>query len=637
MRANPIFVHAMFRTGSTYIWNKFRRLPRYVCYYEPFHQLLSGITPKNIKNTLTQDFKAAGHPELAKYYLYEYEALVKENEPGVPFFRKELSFDWFCLPAGEPNPYQKRYVDFLIQAAGDKIPLFKFNRTALRSGWFKSFYPGSLNVYLHRNPREQWQSYRAIEARSGYDKFFLMDLIALSKNRENALVRPLAAAVPLFYLNAPLYADEELFYRTLCQAYAEKERYFIFYYLWLVSLCENAMVADMLWDINALARDEAYRKKVNEWLTARKVDPIDFSDCRITSYSDFQLPPTAMAEIEAQAQELIAGVYTKANFKRIAAMLPPEVGKMSPLQKEKKTGQFAPRPADERQGDWLKIADKMTDWLMDDWLQKEKDIRDLRRALKRKDEQLSRSSDLLAQEVQKVEKKKQESETLTRALAEKSELIKLLQSDAEKKRHETEMLTGALAEKNKSLNLLQGDVEKKRQEMETLAGTLAEKKESLGLLQGDVERKRQKIDMLAATLAERSESLARLQNDLKKKGREIETLTGVLAEKNGSLGLLQGDLKKQKQELNTMSKALAEKSKSLAQLQARVDILLRSYAYRIGRTVLFPWRTAKNGARRLKRMRPARPAGRSNITAWPDPPRLLCPSAWSFTCDSTTA
>lgn len=452
---SAIFIHALFRTGSTYVWNKFRQFPNYVCYYEPFHHLLGGITPNNAKDTLTLDFKAAGHPELDKYYLYEYVTCLRESTPGVPFFRKEFSFDWFCLSAGETNPYQKKYVDFLILAAGKKIPLFQFNRTALRSGWFKSFYPGSMNVYLYRNPRDQWQSYRAIEARTSYDRFFVMDLIALSKNRESTLIRPLAHVIPLLKFNSAAYADEELFYRTLSQAYGEKEKYFIFYYLWLLSMLENALHVDMLWDINALASDKTYRKKIQQWLVDKNIDPIDFDDCHITRYSDFQLPPDTMAEIETQVQELIICAYAKDHFKKIANTLPPEIENMFQRQGERKAISIANKPAGEHQWDWLKTAEKLTAWLMDDWLQKEKDVNDLQRELKTKDEQLLRFPDLLAHEVQKSEKQGQEIGTLTAALAEKEESIDRLQTNLEKKEQEIGTLTAALAEKSESNALLQ--------------------------------------------------------------------------------------------------------------------------------------------------------------------------------------
>ncbi len=360
MKARPVFIHALFRTGSTYIWNKFRQLPGHVCYYEPFHQLLVGVTRDNVQDALTRNFKAAGHPELDRHYLYEYEALLQPETPGVPFFMKELSFDWFCQANGEAHPGQKKYVDFLIRACGSRVPLFQFNRTALRSAWFQSAYPRSFNIYLYRDPRDQWQSYAALQSRTGFDVFFIMDVMALSKNRDNPRIRPLQEALPLLAYHAADHAEEESFYRVLSQAYGEKEKYFIFYYLWLLALIENAAHADALWDINALADDPAYRAKVQRWLEARKAGSLDFSDCHITRYSCFPLPAAAMQEIEARVQGLIAGIRALAPSRETLRRLPAGIAKrLRAAGPGRATGAGKIRE-EGRENDWLRLAERMT-------------------------------------------------------------------------------------------------------------------------------------------------------------------------------------------------------------------------------------------------------------------------------------
>ena len=37
----PLFIHAWFRSGSTYIWSKLRNDEKLICYYEPFHEVLA--------------------------------------------------------------------------------------------------------------------------------------------------------------------------------------------------------------------------------------------------------------------------------------------------------------------------------------------------------------------------------------------------------------------------------------------------------------------------------------------------------------------------------------------------------------------------------------------------------------------
>ena len=42
MEKKVIFIHGMFRSSSTYFWNKFRTMAH--CYYEPFHPDLARLT-----------------------------------------------------------------------------------------------------------------------------------------------------------------------------------------------------------------------------------------------------------------------------------------------------------------------------------------------------------------------------------------------------------------------------------------------------------------------------------------------------------------------------------------------------------------------------------------------------------------
>ena len=87
MLKKPIFIHSLFRTGSTYIWNKFRQNDKYYCFYEPFHPALSEITNDNIEQLLTKDFESVNHPSLSKYYLYEYKKLLGDGRTSLPYFK----------------------------------------------------------------------------------------------------------------------------------------------------------------------------------------------------------------------------------------------------------------------------------------------------------------------------------------------------------------------------------------------------------------------------------------------------------------------------------------------------------------------------------------------------------------------
>ncbi len=587
MKARPIFIHALFRTGSTYVWNKFRQLPGYVCYYEPFHQLLGGVTVDNVQDVLTRNFKAAGHPELDRHYLYEYETLLRPGIPGVPFFRKELSFDWFCQAGSEADSEQKKYIDFLIQASGPRVPLFQFNRTALRSAWFKAAYPRSLNIYLHRDPRDQWQSYAALRERTGYDAFFLMDIIAMSKNREHDLIRPLWDALPLLKFDSSDYADEESFYRVLSQAYEEKEKYFIFYYLWLLALLENATHADMLWDINALSADHAYRAGVQRWLGGKKAGSLDFSDCHITRYSAFPLPPEAMAAIEDQVQGLIAGNQPHVLSREAARRLPAGIATRLRAAEAVKPVRSRNILEDGRNGDWIRLAERMTDRLLDGWRKKVETIDGLVAELKVRNEQVSRFSDSLARGATEVGER----------------------------RREIEELKGALAEREGTIGRLQGDLKERDRKIETLSGTLTEENASLWRLQSDGIEKNRKIDALKAALQGREMEIAHLSGELDRVGEKSQALTGVLAERELSIGRLKNDLQENERTIGELNGALREKTAEISLLRNNVAILRNSHSFRLGRFLLLPLRMGKKFLQSLKARQAERRLPESEIAS----------------------
>src|SRR4029077_15764561 len=77
----PLFVHAWFRSGSTYIWSKLRNNEKLICYYEPFHEVLAEETLlEQIENHRpTEAGVALRHPVLARHYFYEYTKLLEEH------------------------------------------------------------------------------------------------------------------------------------------------------------------------------------------------------------------------------------------------------------------------------------------------------------------------------------------------------------------------------------------------------------------------------------------------------------------------------------------------------------------------------------------------------------------------------
>jgi ubiquinone/menaquinone biosynthesis C-methylase UbiE len=320
--ATAIFIHSLFRTGSTYLWNKFRQDEKYYCYYEPLHQFLTKVTTENIHHIMTGDYKSVHHPVLDKYYLYEYKPLLKEGLTGIPFFRKSFSFENFCL--SDTIPGLKRYLDYLIDGAQDKIPTLQFNRSAFRISWFKKTYPGSLNIYMLRAPRDQWQSYFELNNRTGYRGFFVMDLLIPSINKNSGEYKLLAEILPLMDFHNEKQEKEDEFYRIILDSYSNEEKYLLFYYTWFKALIENALHADFIININLLSDSLTYREKVTAFLSGRGFPGKSFEDTRIKEYSSYSLPIHVMDKIEAEVRETILGALPGEQIDRFFKKLPQE-------------------------------------------------------------------------------------------------------------------------------------------------------------------------------------------------------------------------------------------------------------------------------------------------------------------------
>ena len=300
-----VFIHALFRTGSTYFWNKFRTDGRFYCYYEAFHQILAQLDDDKIDewDIHLQSTASVGHPTLSNSYLSEYRKLLNPSRPGVPYFKKSFSFDEFCHTGD--NPDARKYIDFLVGQTEGLIPVVQFNRSAFRTQWFKRNYPHALNIYLVRNPRDQWHSYLSLLNRKGDDIFLVMDLITASLNREEKLFEPLAKSLPLAVFRSECFDDEVRVYRSLLKAYSMQEKYSIFYYLWLVGLLINLENTDMLIDMGRLSDDDSYRKEIHEAFAGFGLEGMDFEDAAIKKYGCSEDDEKTMDIIEKKIQSLV--------------------------------------------------------------------------------------------------------------------------------------------------------------------------------------------------------------------------------------------------------------------------------------------------------------------------------------------
>ncbi len=145
-RDDLIFITARFRSGSTLLWNLFRRVPDCVSYYEPLNER-KWFDPASRGDRVDQT-----HREVDVYWS-EYEGLecLKDVwDESWPEHRLYLAADSW-------EPRLKRYIEILCEQAKGR-PVLQFNRVDFRVPWLRAQFPKMKLLHLYRHPRDQWLS-----------------------------------------------------------------------------------------------------------------------------------------------------------------------------------------------------------------------------------------------------------------------------------------------------------------------------------------------------------------------------------------------------------------------------------------------------------------------------------------------
>jgi hypothetical protein len=622
----PVFLHSLFRTGSTYIWSKFRERPEFCCYYEPDHQVLIKVTPENLEHALTKDFDSVHHPRLDRCYLDEYRGVLRKDGPGVEFFQKSFSFDLFCLSGRERSPAQRRYIDDLIRAAGDRIPLLKFNRTAMRTSWFKHEYPKSLNLYLVRNPRDQWQSYFKLFQRTGYESFFVMDLLAVSVNKKQACFKPLVEQLPLLEYHDDSYDREEAFYKILLGAYTEEEKYMIFYYLWLNAFFSNLLSADFVLNINLLSKDSSYRQNVHHYLQEQGLGEVDFEDAKLEEYSSYPLQPETLGSIEQKVQEMIIRTLSQKQigqiFRNISA-----ADRLYYHYEEDRFQEIRTNPIgvhyDLKQRSAAKM-DQIVRLLSETIFIQTENIRTLENLLQQKNVSLGDNERLIKARDSALSEREQIIQTLQTQLRAKAD--ELGRKDAIIN-HEDELILGREEEFGRLHSLLRAkDDQLRRQEfvsgqkdreilqnqgeINKLELSLQSKVEELKQKDNIISQKHEEIQAKDSALSVREQSIQTLQTQLQARDEQLGRQKFAAGQKDREI--LQNQEEINKLELSLQSKVEELKTKDL-QLSCQADQISRmssqlktikgSPTFKTGKIFLSPVRAAKKTIKRLRRSR----------------------------------
>jgi len=266
---SSIFIHSLFRSGSTYVFNVFRRSDRgYYCYQEPLNEQLNyaATDPELLLDIGKNTQKYLRHPKLDKPYFYEFYAIA--DEVGR-YFRKEFSYDqYFTAEKGDYTELKDYFM--ALQNGAQGLPVFQCCRTSGRVAGIKSEC-GGVHIFLWRNPWDQWWSYK-----KGFETNNL--LIYNAKNLSPFLMAlKKEIKLPSFH-DANIFTEYEYFKSHRLDS---TESYTLYYALWCHAMLEAKPHCELEISIDKLSSSNSYRNEVMDKLVHRGIDGLDFSDCSV--------------------------------------------------------------------------------------------------------------------------------------------------------------------------------------------------------------------------------------------------------------------------------------------------------------------------------------------------------------------
>ena len=294
-----VFLHAGWRCASTYVWSRFRRNPSTTSFYEPFGESLSRCSPKRIQRQTPQGWNSR-HPPLALPYAEEYSALLRPLIKGVPGYRKEFALARY-FPTEGVRP-EARYLARLVRHARRRgtQPVFGFSRSLGRAAALKQAL-GGYHIVVRRNPLQQWLSCRSYREEVSLAYFELCHFLILALAPNGSPARRFAGMLGLPRLPGGLERQYKCLHAAL-YPWSEELSYRAFTAVSLLSHAAAESAADLVLDVDRLARCGRYRETVGTRILADVGLGVDFSDCRLPS-RDPGLVPVDFAAIERDVRQ----------------------------------------------------------------------------------------------------------------------------------------------------------------------------------------------------------------------------------------------------------------------------------------------------------------------------------------------
>jgi hypothetical protein len=317
----PIFIHAWWRSGSTYIWLKLREIESNRCYYEPLHEEIAGLDADAIAGPPVSDLaRALRHPVAKKNYYAEYLDLLRSSRLR---YSPELAYDRYLLRPDQADNKLRSYLKGLLADANlaARRPVLGFCRSQMRSAWMKETF-GGIHLAQIRNPADQWASFKI-------NPYFPITMIMIALKLRNLHPRAFLHIEPFERFAQQLSRRPALPVEVISgQFIRQRDCFDVFLVVWIASAMQAIAYCDFVLDIDLMASNLDSRSTTAKWLESIGCS-VDFSDCLLPTSTTLnvrsplfeQTVKAAASAIRSDAASLLI-VQPKALEQKLSSVCP---------------------------------------------------------------------------------------------------------------------------------------------------------------------------------------------------------------------------------------------------------------------------------------------------------------------------
>ncbi|HEX4183170.1 MAG TPA: hypothetical protein VHY34_07920 [Caulobacteraceae bacterium] len=319
-----VFLHGLWRSGSTYVWSRFRAAEGTCCYYEPLHDGLARLTRARIARDTPEAVQHNRHPAMEQPYFAEFKPLVGLR--GVKGYQRRFAYSRFAPASTDQDPALEGYVRRLIDQAHreNRSPVLGFNRTGLRIGWLARRFD-AYNIHIDRDPIDVFSSYVS-QLHDGNHYYFVKWMQIIAGNPDYPLFR---AALPLFRQPSAielLLRGPRKYYRDVVSESSLVTLYSVTFLAWATCALHALEHSDLIMDI-ALADRPGYLGQLAEAVRHGSGLSVTFDDMHAPAPS----PPLHLSQQRAIERDVLSWIGSVAEdglFDR--ARIRARLGELSP-------------------------------------------------------------------------------------------------------------------------------------------------------------------------------------------------------------------------------------------------------------------------------------------------------------------